>query len=132
VIGLPRGTNRSFLSGYSCGLLTLEGARLDGQPLAMQSEVELSRDVYSTFVDIPPGGTVTVELDLRGALGEPLYELMLAQQPMVRAERAEVAITVGGDAPLRARGEDVVVDDRTVRWAGPLDRERSFAVEVDG
>jgi hypothetical protein len=81
-------------------------------------------------VDIPHGGTVTLELDLRGALGTPRYDLMLAQQPLVRAERAEVAVTVGGDERVRARGEDVVVDDRTVRWAGPLDRERSFVVEA--
>jgi hypothetical protein len=130
VVGLPRGTNRSFVSIYSCGLLSLEGARLNGQPLAVQSEVEVGRDVYSTFVDIPPGGTVILELDLRGALGEPSYDLTLAQQPLVRAERAEIAVTVGGDDRVRARGEDVVVDDRTVRWAGPLDRERSFVVRA--
>jgi hypothetical protein len=134
-VGLPWGTNRSFVSIYSA--YRLNGATLDGQPVTLQSERELDRNVYSGFVDIPPGGTVTLVLDLQGQLpaGLGFYPLKLQPQPLVNAEQAEVSVTVAGDEKLEVDGDDVKVDGRTVRWAGTLDVEREIAMtagEVEG
>jgi hypothetical protein len=127
-VGAPRGTNRSFVSIYSA--YDLDGARLNGQPVALQSEVELARAVYSTFVDIPPGGTVTLELDLEGQLpaGMGFYPLKAVPQPLVNPEQGEVTITVAGDERLEISGDGVEVTDRTVTWAGPLDVERDIGI----
>ena len=38
-------------------------------------------NVYSRFVDIPPGGTVTFELELAGTVANP-DELVTWEQPM--------------------------------------------------
>jgi hypothetical protein len=130
-VGLPWGTNRSFVSIYNNRYYSLDAARINGQPVALQAERELDRDVYSTFVDIPPGGTVTIELELRGSAAD-YYPLTLAQQPLVNPEQAQVSITVGGDQPIEVEDDqDVTVEGRTVRWTGPLDRERSFAITYD-
>ena len=129
VIGLPTGTNRSFLSVYSP--LAMTGARIDGQPAALGSEVELERNVYSTFVDIPPGGTVTVEVDVSGtALAGPMYVLDLAQQPLVMPEQFTLNVTAGGELGIAggignaadAESGRLAIDGRSVSWEGPLDR----------
>ena len=83
--GLPFGTNRLFLSLYSP--LQLEEARLDGQAQPMESQQELDRWVYSTFIELGPGQTRTLELDLVGQLDPSHdYRLTLATQPLVNAD----------------------------------------------
>lgn len=123
-VGLPPGTNRSYVSLYSA--LELEAARVDGQPASMQSERELERNVYSTFVSIPPGETVTIELDLVGSIDGRRYDLDLAQQVMVRADQAEITVEVAGDDALSADGFDL--DRRTARWNGAVETPLSLAV----
>ena len=123
-VGLPTGTNRSYLSVYST--LDLAAARINGQPASLSSEHELGRNVYSTFLDIAPGATAVVELDVQGTvLGGGAYVLDLAQQPLAIPEEAEVNVTVAGDLPIAAEMSALDVlepDGRTVTWAGALDR----------
>ncbi len=127
-VGLPWGTNRSFVSVYSA--FRLDAARLDGEPLPMQAETELNRKVYSTFVDIPPGATVTLELDLQGQLpaGLGFYVFKAQPQPLANPEQAELAITVAGDLPLVVEAEDAELDGRTVRWSGTFDTTQDIAM----
>jgi hypothetical protein len=120
VIGLPVGTNRSYVSIYTP--LDVGAVRINGQPASMGTGRELDRNVYSTFVDIPPGGTVTIELDVTGVIAGERYVLDMAQQPLVNPELAEVHVAVGGEGSLRARGPDATVDGRTLTWSGALDR----------
>ncbi|HEX8802678.1 MAG TPA: DUF4012 domain-containing protein, partial [Acidimicrobiales bacterium] len=128
VIGLPIGTNRSYLSIYTP--FDVGAARIDGQPLSVESAVERDRNVYSTFVTIPPGGTVTVELDVTGRV-EGDYALDLAQQPLVHAEQAAVSIEVAGDGEVAADGiRGARVDGRTVTWSGPLDRRYRLTLDT--
>ena len=134
-VNLPSGTNRSFVSIYSP--FRLDGAKLNGQPVTMQSEVELARAVYSTFVDIPPGGTVTLELDLQGqlTLGLPFYPLRMQPQPLVNPEQAEVTVTVGGNDQIEVSGDGVEANGRTVTWGGTLDVRREIGItagEIEG
>ena len=129
-IGLPRGTNKSFVSIYT--LYDMTGARVNGQPATIQSEREAQHNVYSTFVTIPPGETATVEVDVSGImLDAHRYRVELAQQPLVIPEQAEVTIAVTADRSVEA-GHGIEVDDRTAHWSGPLDRRRRLTVSVGG
>ena len=79
--GLPPGTNRQYLSVYSPWELT--GAELNGEATGMEPEHELGWNVFSRFVDIPPGGEVEVRLRFAGALptNSP-YTLTVRSQPL--------------------------------------------------
>jgi hypothetical protein len=123
-IGLPAGTNRSFVSIYSP--FALEAARLGGQPVAVQSEVELGRNVYSTFVDIPPGGSVDLELDLTGTIEGRRYQLDLPVQPFVKADEIAVTVEVAGDGAIAS--DEATVTGRVAEWSSTLDRPRRVSV----
>ncbi|MGH9111841.1 MAG: DUF4012 domain-containing protein [Acidimicrobiales bacterium] len=126
-VGSPPGTNRSFVSIYSP--LELDGARLDGQPAALQSELEVQRNVFSTFVSIRPGGAVTLELDLTGTVepGRP-YELVLAPEGTAQADQAQVSVEALGAASVVS--DQAEVDGATATWSGPLDRTRTIGVTL--
>jgi hypothetical protein len=103
----PAGTNSTFLSVYSPW--GLQGATLDGRPVGFESARELGRNVYSAFVDVPPGGTAVVELTLTGSRGQRQgpYLLALHRQPAVAPD--EVRITVGGRVQQVALRRDHVL-----------------------
>jgi hypothetical protein len=79
LVGLPKGTNRMYVSFYSP--LALTGARIDGEPAELEVGRETGWNVYSTFVDVPPGGTKAFELTLAGET-TPAEELVTWEQPM--------------------------------------------------
>ncbi|MET0325331.1 MAG: DUF4012 domain-containing protein [Ilumatobacteraceae bacterium] len=80
-VGLPSGTNRLYVSFYSP--LPLTGVTLDGQPIGLAVGQEQGWNVYSGFVDIPPGdGTADFELQLAGVLEHPDAEIVTWEQPM--------------------------------------------------
>ncbi|HEY3000455.1 MAG TPA: DUF4012 domain-containing protein [Acidimicrobiales bacterium] len=127
-VGLPVGSNRSFVSVYS--LFDLDAARMGGQPASMQSETELDRHVYSTFVDIPPGGTADIELDLSGTLERShTYRLDIPAQPFASPDQVAVNVTVAGKGPIAA-SHGGTVEDRTARWSQPLDRALTLTVSA--
>jgi hypothetical protein len=78
-IGVPEGTNRLYVSFYSP--LALRGVTLDGEATGLAVGREVGWNVYSRFVDIPPGTTVTFELELAGTVAKP-DELVTWEQPM--------------------------------------------------
>lgn len=95
---LPPGTNRLYLSVYTP--LGLVGARVNDAAAAMESEVETGRKVYSTYVDIGPGGQAVVQLDLAGTVrAGSAYRLALHAQPQVTPDR--VSVTLAGRPPKR-------------------------------
>lgn len=124
VVGLPPGSNRSYVSIYSP--FELEASRVGGQPTPVQAETELGRNVYSTFVDIPPGGSVEIELDLAGTIEGRRYELDLPVQPFATPDEVTVAVEVAGSGPVASR--DATVEGRTARWSSTLDRSRTLEV----
>jgi Protein of unknown function (DUF4012) len=124
-VDLPRGTNRSFVSIYSP--FALEAARIGGQPAALQAEVELGRNVYSTFVDIPAGAAVDIEVDLSGTIEGRRYVLDIPVQPFAKPDEATVTVeVVGGTAVSR----EADVDGNVATWSGTLDRDRHVAVSA--
>jgi hypothetical protein len=124
-VGLPKGSNRSFVSLYTPYELT--GARIDGQEAAVQSETELTRYVYSTFVDIPPGGSVDIELDLQGTFEGHRYSLSMPVQPFSTADQAVVSVTVEGGRPV-ATSDGAKVSGHTATLSTTLDRNRHLTV----
>ncbi len=75
--GLPPGTNRQYVSVYSPWELT--AAELDGEATGMEPEHELGWNVFSRYVDIPPGREVELRLGFAGEV------------PPWRAVRVDVA-----------------------------------------
>jgi hypothetical protein len=126
-IGLPPGTNKSYVSIYT--LHDASQMRIDGEPVPTQSETEREHNVYSTFVTIPPGETARIELDVTGRIEGDRYRLSIAQQPLVWAEQAEVNIGVGGDDPVSA-SRGVELRDRAAHWTGQMDRRQTLSVRV--
>jgi hypothetical protein len=133
LVGKPQGTNRSYLSVYTP--LGLEAARLNGQAVAVDPGKEVGRNVYSTFVEIPPGGTVLVEFDVRGTIESDDYVLDLYQQPLVTAEKADVEVTVAGEQDFTGAIEgpdaEVTTEGRAARWSGDLDRRTNLTLTLD-
>ncbi|HEX6422290.1 MAG TPA: DUF4012 domain-containing protein [Acidimicrobiales bacterium] len=127
-VGLPQGSNRSYVSIYSP--FGLEAARIGGQPVGLQSEVELGRNVYSTFVDIPPGGAVEIELDLAGTIEGRRYELDLPVQPFTNPDEVSVELEVVGATPVVGRDTEAVVEGNVVRWASTRDLPRTLSVSA--
>ena len=92
---LPRGTSRVLLWVYSPH--ALESATLDGQPVDVIQQQELGHNVYMAEFDVPPGGTRTLALQLRGGVdlrtydGE--YRLKVWRQATANPDRTRVAVS---------------------------------------
>jgi UDP-N-acetylmuramyl pentapeptide phosphotransferase/UDP-N-acetylglucosamine-1-phosphate transferase len=89
------GENRAYLSLYSP--LALQGASLDGGPVAISSGVERGRNVYSLLASVPARATRMLTADLGGAVRlRPggWYELDVGHQPTVEPDRLRVSIEV--------------------------------------
>jgi len=102
--GLPKGTNRSYLSIYS--LLEFNLAELEGVPVGMEVEQELGWNVYSRFVEIPPGGEIELRLGFSGTVPEGTpYELLLRSQALTYPDVARVDIrTTDGEILVQSHG----------------------------
>ncbi len=98
--GLPSGTNRTWTSIYTPFGLT--GATQDGTPLSMGSAPELGVNAYSAYINVPPGATVTVVLNLVGQM-QPghSYTIAVRQQPMTIPDHDTITVrsTESGTAP---------------------------------
>ncbi len=89
--GLPPGTNRLLLSFYSP--LDLVDSSVDGVHQGFAAQRELGYRVYRRYIGIPPGGTVTVQLDLAGTIeAGPDYQLAVGVQPMVNPDKIEAIV----------------------------------------
>lgn len=119
---LPTGSNKSYVSMYSP--LFLAGARVDGTERFMESELERDRNVYSTYVVIPPGGSVEIELDLEGQMdvGQG-YRLTLHRQPFLAPDAVTTSLEVPkdwkvgrGDATRRRSQKLELRTDHDTHW----------------
>ena len=95
-VGLPTGTNRTVLDVYT--RLGVDAAQLDGVDVAPYTNSEFGYNVHTTVVEIPPGETAVMELELSGDLGRAAYELIYRPQPLPNPDALIVdARTSGGD-----------------------------------
>lgn len=91
--GFAAGEAREFLTIYTP--LGFTGAWLDGAPVSLSSGEELGRNAYSTYVDVPAGGTVRLQVGFAGVLRlrrGGWYELDLPVQPMANPEVVQVDV----------------------------------------
>ncbi|HEU5149628.1 MAG TPA: DUF4012 domain-containing protein [Iamia sp.] len=112
--GDPIGTNRMLLSVHTPHRLA--DAAVDGTPVAVQSQSEGGFRVYTAEIVVPPGGSVTLTLDLRGTLtpGPEGYVLDLAPQPTVTSDELTVTLDPGSgvaqeEGPIAVIGRDRLV-----------------------
>jgi Protein of unknown function (DUF4012) len=92
---LPLGTNRTFLSIYSP--LQLTGSAVDGQRTPFETELAFGYNVYSQYLTVPAGHTLTVTLDLGGIIDAGLnYRLSIAVQPMVNPDQFQAVVAPPG------------------------------------
>lgn len=90
--GLPPGTNRVFFSAYSP--LGLQATRIDGVATPFQTQQEFGFGVVSSFVDVPAGATVVVDIDLQGTIATgDVYRLGWVAQPLVNPDDVTVTLT---------------------------------------
>ncbi|HEX7167983.1 MAG TPA: DUF4012 domain-containing protein [Acidimicrobiales bacterium] len=112
---LPMGTNRLYVSLYSPWGLT--GATLNGEAIPMESERELGRRVYSTYVDVPPGSSGALVVRLGGRFeGVAPYALTVHRQPTVAADEVTVRARLGSARVVDFDGR--LVEDERVDGAG--------------
>lgn len=93
--GLPLGTNLTYVSFYTP--FGLRSAQLGDQQTALEYQRELGRAVYSTYLEIPPGESRTLRLELFGQLdlGDE-YRLDIGSQPLVNTDEVRVRLRVEG------------------------------------
>ena len=95
-VGLPTGTNRTQVTVYTG--LPVTTLVVDDQPVAYTANSEGGQVASSTFVDIPPGGTVTVTVTVAGALiGDAEYRLVLRSPAIVSP--LPITVSVNGASP---------------------------------
>ena len=123
LVALPLGTSRSFVSFYSP--LGLDGATVDGEPVELVRETELGRNVYRTYLDIAPGASRTIHLDLTGAvnLSDGNYRFDYIPQVLTRPDTVtwELSLSRGkvGEATTNP-GNTVTATDRSVDIDWPV------------
>ncbi len=100
--GLPPGTNRQYVSVYSPWELT--AAELDGEASGMEPERELDWNVFSRFVDIPPGGEVELRLGFAGEIPRDVrYAFTLRSQPLTYPDIVRIDVrTADGQSLLES------------------------------
>jgi hypothetical protein len=110
--GLPSGTNESFLSFYSP--LQLDDATVGGGETGFESQIEFGYHVYSAYIKVLSGETVTVTLHLSGALASTTrYRLDTEVQPMILNDAIHVSVTpTSGWRIDSAKGLYTVSNDR--------------------
>jgi hypothetical protein len=123
------GENRLYLSLYSP--LAFTAAELDGRPFLMESERELGRNVYSAFLLIPPGESVTLRVALSGSLATGSeYRLDVASQPAAETGELDVEVRVPGRRIADAKG--LATSGSVARAGTDLAEDRSFELRLDG
>jgi uncharacterized protein DUF4012 len=124
LVDLPAGTNRMYMSVYSPWQLA--GFTVGGAPVAAESGVELGRNVYSTTVDIGPGGTATVEVRLTGTMtgDHSTYRLDMHRQPTVAPDDVRTSLTVASGWRIGSGG-------RSWSRRAPFDSDRTVDLKLD-
>ncbi|HEY3942138.1 MAG TPA: DUF4012 domain-containing protein [Acidimicrobiales bacterium] len=89
---LAPGVNETWLTVYSP--LAFNAVHIDGAPATMSATRELGVWAYSTYVEIPPGATSTVRVELSGTVAER-SELSMGVRLQPAAHPVHARVTVG-------------------------------------
>lgn len=126
--GLEPGTNRMIMSVYSRHPVV--EARLDGETVPLQPEIEFGIPVYSLVVALPAGDFATLDLVIEGELADrDRYAMSLGTQPLTSPELASWHLqTEGGTRLVAPDGWRTSSDG--VRWSDELTKDRDFRFEL--
>ena len=90
---VPPGDNRLYLSVYTPWVV--DRARIGGVAATLEPATELERRVFSAFVVVPAGGSLTVELEMSGHLDHTgTYRLDLHRQPGIAPEDVSATLAL--------------------------------------
>lgn len=106
----PPGTNRAYLSVYTP--LRARAATAGGRPLALEVDREQGRNVYSAYVTVPPGDSLTLRFVLAGRVERGPYRLHLARQPTVHPDTTSVEVRRATDGGASRQGGPMLVSAR--------------------
>jgi hypothetical protein len=106
-------TNVTWLNVYSP--LPLLSATIDGRPARFRTELELHRQVHWVHVDVPPGGTARVHVELGGDVGleNGRYVLTVGRQPVATPDELTISVTPDPGTIVAASGGLEIDDDGT-------------------
>jgi hypothetical protein len=115
---LPPGDSRLYVSMYSP--LDLGAVSQDGKLLEHDVQQELGRNVYSSWIVVPSGKSVTLVYKLSGAVPFPggRYRLDLWNQPLVRPDTVLVAVAAKGGSKLAVTAGNGKAVTNPIRLAG--------------
>jgi hypothetical protein len=108
--GFPLGTNEAVVSFYTPHQLVT--GRVEGEEVGFRSNRELGYWVFATVVHIPPGGTIELELDLRGQV-TPFnkYAIQYLGQPLVNADDVSIEVSLEGGWRFSERRNSELTSD---------------------
>jgi hypothetical protein len=86
-VGLPDGWSRIYVTVTST--MQVCGSAVGGEPTGLHRFEENGVSTYSTYLDVPPGGSTELRLDLGGVLEGEQYTVHVQPQPLVNDERWE-------------------------------------------
>jgi hypothetical protein len=100
-ISVPPGDSRLYVSMYTP--LELGETTIDGKPMDHDAQQELGRNVYSSWIVVPSGKSVTLKYVIKGTVPFPggKYRLDLWNQPLVRPDNVSVAARAADGSTLR-------------------------------
>lgn len=109
--GYPLGTNVMRLTVHTG--LGFRAARLDGVDIVVDREIAFGRDAVTALIEVPAGGSRTLDIDVAGEIDASSYSLTLANQPLVNDDVVRVTVTADGRRldlpPSLTLTEDVVL-----------------------
>jgi len=90
--GEPDGTNGMYFSIYTN--LQVTASTLDGEAIELSGQFDRSLRVYSKGITIPPGGTRTLRLHLKGAVPQTQsgFRFDLPKQPTVNEDQVSFSV----------------------------------------
>lgn len=129
--GFVAGENRSYVSVYTG--LDLRSATVDGAPVGIATQREVSRRVVSLGVAIPATSTRTVTLTFAGRVrlrAGGWYELDLGHQPTLEPDRVQVSVEVPDGWEVADAPGLVTPFDRRASGVLLLERNRRVRVRI--
>ena len=99
---LPLGTNRTTVLIYTAVPATER--RLDGEGPVGRTDITAGRYLHQIVVELPPGATRTVELDLEGPVPDQPYRVTLEPGVGATPDEYDVEVTVDSGSRLTFRG----------------------------
>lgn len=79
-VDLPLGYSRLMVSALT--RLPADQVRVDGRSVPFTQRIEAGLHVVDLFVDIPPGGTCTITVDVSGSLGDTSEYTLATRTPL--------------------------------------------------